>query len=309
MTPESRCSKTSDSPYLAPMLSRKFDPTKKKTTKVLGSTMAYVEHGTGDPIVLLHGNPTSSYLWRHVIPELSGLGRCIAPDLIGMGDSARVAAGPGSYRFAIHAEYLEALLGVLEVESNVTLVGHDWGGPLLFDWGRKNANSVRGVAFMETLLTPLRWDDWPEASRRVFEGMRSEAGEEMVLTKNVFVERILPNSVIEPISPSDLAVYFRPYLEPGESRRPTLSWPREIPIDGHPADVHAIVEANEGWLQGHLPKLFIDAEPGFLVGERIAERVRTWPNLTEVNVAGSHFVTEDSGQAVGRAIASWLQTI
>lgn len=289
------------------MLRRKFDPQKKKSVQVLGSTMAYVEHGSGDPIVLLHGNPTSSYLWRNVIPELEGLGRCIAPDLIGMGDSARVAAGRDAYKFSMHAEYLEALLGVLEVGENVTLVGHDWGGALLFDWGRKNPDAVRGVAFMETILTPLTWDDWPEAAVGVFQGMRSDAGEEMVLTKNVFVERILPGSVLEPISEKDMAVYRKPYLEPGESRRPTLTWPREVPIDGEPPDMVDVVEANEAWLSGaEVSKLFVNAEPGSILGERVRRLVRSWPNLTEVTVAGVHFIQEDSSPEIGQAIAGWL---
>lgn len=269
--------------------------------------MAYVEHGSGDPIVLLHGNPTSSYLWRKVIPELAALGRCIAPDLIGMGDSAKVASGPQGYRFDTHAEYLEALLEVLEVDSNVTLVGHDWGGPLLFDWGRKNPSAVSGVAFMETILTPVTWDDWPEAAKRIFQGMRSDAGEEMVLDKNVFVERILPGSVLEPLSEQDMAVYRRPYLEPGESRRPTLTWPREIPIDGQPERMVGVISANEDWLSsGDVRKLFISAEPGSIVTDRILERVRSWPNLTEVSVPGIHFIQEDSGPEIGQAIANWL---
>jgi haloalkane dehalogenase len=292
------------------MLLRKFDPMRKKTTMALGSRMTYLEHGTGDPIVLLHGNPTSSHLWREVIPELAGLGRCIAPDLIGMGDSARIASGPDAYRFSMHAEYLEALLEVLEVDSNVTLVGHDWGGALAFDWGRKNSGTVKGVAYMETILTPLSWDDWPESARGIFQRMRSDAGEEMVLTKNVFVERILPASVLSPISETDLAVYRKPYLEPGESRRPTLTWPREIPIEGEPAHMVGVVEANEAWLSGAgVPKLFINADPGSIVGDRVRALVRSWPNQSEVTVAGLHFVTEDSGPEIGRAIAAWLQSL
>lgn len=272
--------------------------------------MAYVEHGSGDPIVLLHGNPTSSYLWRSVIPELSDSGRCIAPDLIGMGDSAQVAAGRDAYRFSMHAEYLEALLDVLEVEENVTLVGHDWGGPLLFDWGRKNSGAVRGVAFMETIVTPVTWEDWPQAARGVFQGMRSDAGEEMVLVKNVFVERILPASVLSGIADEDMEIYRRPYLEAGESRRPTLTWPREIPIDGAPAEMVVVIEANEDWLSGEsVPKLFIDAEPGSIINDRIRERVRSWPNLESVTVPGVHFIQEDSGPAIGTAIASWLRDL
>ncbi|HEX9846808.1 MAG TPA: haloalkane dehalogenase [Acidimicrobiia bacterium] len=289
------------------MVSRRFDPLKKKTVSVLGSSMAYVEHGSGDPIVLLHGNPTSSYLWRKVIPELAGMGRCIAPDLIGMGDSAQIAAGAGAYRFSMHAEYLEALLEVLGVVSNVTLVGHDWGGALAFDWGRKNPGAVKGVAFMETIVTPVTWDDWPEPARRVFQGMRSQAGEEMVLTKNIFVERILPASVLTPIPEADMAIYRAPYLMAGESRRPTLTWPREIPIDGEPAYMVGVIEANEKWLSGaDVPKLFVNAEPGSVVGDRIRARIRSWPSLTEVTVPGVHFIQEDSGPEIGRAIASWL---
>ena len=292
------------------MIFRRFDPSKKKNVNVLGSRMAYVEHGSGDPIVLLHGNPTSSYLWRKVIPELSSRGRCIAPDLIGMGDSARIASGPKSYRFNMHAEYLEALLDVLDVDSNVTLVGHDWGGALLFDWGRKNPNAVKGVVFMETILTPLTWDDWPEAARRVFEGMRSEAGEEMVLDKNVFVERILPGSVLGEISEEDMAVYRRPYIAAGESRRPTLTWPREIPIGGQPEHMVGVVEANEEWLSGEdVPKLFINAEPGSIVQDRVREVVRSWPNLCEVTVRGLHFIQEDSGPEIGQAIVGWMDTL
>lgn len=287
-----------------------FDPLSKREARVLGATMAYVEHGTGNPIVLLHGNPTSSYLWRKVIPELAEYGTCIAPDLIGMGDSEKVAEGPEAYTFEMHAGYLAALLETLDIDSNVTLVGHDWGGPLLFDWGRRNPSSVRGVAYMETLVTPLTWDDWPEAARGIFSAMRSDAGEDMVLDKNVFVERILPASVIEPISDADMEVYRRPYLEVGESRRPTLTWPRQIPIDGEPAEVQAVVEANEIWLSGgDVPKLFIDAEPGSIMGDRVRDRVRQWPNQTQVTVRGVHFLQEDSGAVIGKAIGSWLQSI
>ena len=292
------------------MIRRRFDPQKKKKVNVLGSQMAYVEHGSGDPIVLLHGNPTSSYLWRKVIPELAGKGRCIAPDLIGMGDSAQIASGPNSYRFRMHAEYLEALLEVLEIESNVTLVAHDWGGPLLFDWGRKNPAAVRGVAFMETIVAPVTWDDWPEAARRIFQGMRSEAGEEMVLDKNVFVERILPASVLNPLSDEDMEVYRRPFAEVGESRRPTLTWPREIPIDGKPAAMADVIAANENWLSSpDLPKLFVNADPGSIVGDRLRALIRSWPNLTEVTVPGIHFIQEDSGPEIGRAVADWMDSL
>lgn len=292
------------------MFLRKFDPRKKKSVEVLGSDMAYAEHGSGDPIVLLHGNPTSSYLWRDVIPELSGLGRCVAPDLIGMGDSARIDSAPGAYRFETHANYIEALFEVLGIDDSVTLVGHDWGGPLLFDWGRKNPEAVKGVVYMETIVTPLTWDDWPESARRVFQGMRTDSGEEMVLEKNVFVERILPASVLEPLPDEVMEVYRNPYLQPGESRRPTLTWPREIPIDGEPGDMVRVIEANEAWLSGEdLPKLFVNADPGSIMGDRVRERVRSWPNQTEVTVPGVHFVQEDSGPEIGSAIADWLRSL
>jgi len=288
-------------------MSNRFDPLKKSETQVLGSKMAFVEHGEGDPIVFLHGNPTSSYLWRKVIPELSEMGRCIAPDLIGMGDSEKVG---GNYRFQDHAQYLEAFLDVVGVDDQVTLVVHDWGGPLGFDWGRRHPGLVKGVAYTETIVTPLTWDDWGEASVRIFQGMRSDAGEELVLTKNVFVERILPGSVIEAISDADMAIYRRPYREQGESRRPTLTWPREIPIDGEPADVQAIIEANAVWMAGpEIPKLFINADPGAILLGRQREVCRSWGNQTEVTVSGVHFVQEDSGEAIGQAIASWMKSL
>lgn len=288
----------------------RFDPLKKKHTQVLGARMAYVEHGEGDPIVLIHGNPTTSYLWRDVIPQLKSSGRCIAPDLIGMGDSAKIEFGPEGYRFELHAEYLEAFLAAVGVESNVTLVVHDWGGPLGFDWGRRHAAAVKGVAYMETIVTPLTWEDWPEVARSIFQAMRSEAGEEIVLIKNVFVERILPSSVLEPMSEETMNVYRKPFREIGESRRPTLTWPREIPFDGEPEDVDAVVQANESWLSGpEVNKLFIKADPGFLINGRVLDRCRSWENQTEVVVPGLHFVQEDSGEEIGSAIAAWLQTI
>jgi haloalkane dehalogenase len=288
-------------------MSARFDPLKKKETHVLGAKMAFVEHGTGDPIVFLHGNPTSSYLWRKVIPELGERGRCIAPDLIGMGDSQKIG---GKYRFSDHAQYLEAFLDVVGVDANVTLVVHDWGGPLGFDWGRRHSGAVNGVAYTETIVTPLDWDDWGEASKRLFQGMRSDAGDELVLTKNVFVEKILPGSVIGPISEDDMTVYRKPYLEPGESRRPTLTWPREIPLDGEPPDVKAVVEANEEWLAGpNVPKLFINAKPGAILFGRQREVCRSWENQTEVTVPGIHFVQEDSGPEIGQAVAVWMNTL
>jgi len=290
------------------LLLRKFDPRRKKTAKVLGVPMAYLEYGKGDPIVLLHGNPTSSYLWRKVIPELADIGRCIAPDLIGMGDSAKVAQGRTAYRFRTHAEYLEAFMDLMRLnDQKVTLVGHDWGGPLLFDWGRRHRGAVKGVVYMETIVTPLTWDDWPEESRNIFRALRSEDGEELVLERNFFVERILPASVLEPPSEETMSVYRKPYLETGESRRPTLTWPREIPIDGWPEHVNNVVEANEEWLSGpEIPKLFINAAPGSILVGRQREVCRAWENQVEVTVPGIHFIQEDSGEEIGRHIRDWL---
>lgn len=272
--------------------------------------MAFVDVGEGDPIVLLHGNPTSSYLWRDVIPPLAETARCIAPDLIGMGDSDKVLEGRGAYRFSTHARYLAGLLDQLDLDGNVVLVGHDWGGPLLFDWGRRHPGMVRGVVLMETIVTPITWEDWPAAARKIFQAMRSDAGEEIVLEKNVFVERILPASVLQPLAEEVMTEYRRPYLEPGESRRPTLTWPREIPIEGEPADMATVVADNAAWLANpQVPKLFVNAEPGSILTGRQRELVRGWPSLSEVTVPGVHFLQEDSGKAIGDAIAVWLGTI
>lgn len=280
----------------------------KQFVEALGTRMAYVEVGTGDPIVFLHGNPTSSYLWRNVIPHVEALGRCIAPDLIGMGDSAALDdPGPGSYRFEDHRRHLDALLGALDVTDRVVFVVHDWGSALGFDWGNRHRDAVRGLAYMEAIVRPLSWDEWPDAARGVFEGFRSSAGEEMVLAKNTFVERVLPGSVLRELTEAELDVYRRPFREPGESRRPTLTWPRELPIDGAPEDVVAIVESYAEWLAGsQVPKLFVNAEPGAILTGAQREFCRSWPNQREVTVPGIHFVQEDAPDEIGRAIADWV---
>jgi haloalkane dehalogenase len=281
----------------------------KKTIEIDGLEMSYVEAGEGDPIVFLHGNPTSSYLWRNIIPFVSGLGRCIAPDLIGMGDSAPLPdSGPGSYRFVEHRSYLDGLLGTLGVEHDVTFVLHDWGSALGFDWANRNRSVIKGLAYMEAIVRPVTWGDWPEASRRIFQAMRTEAGEEIVLTKNVFVDRILPASVLRDLTDEEMAEYRRPYLEVGESRRPTLTWPREIPIEGEPADVHDIVAAYAGWLAvSDVPKLLISADPGAILSGPQLEYCRSWPNQAEISVAGSHFIQEDSPDEIGSALADWYR--
>lgn len=288
------------------MLKRERWP--RKHASVLGADMAYYEAGEGDPIVLLHGNPTSSYLWRKVVPSLTDLGRCIAPDLIGMGESEKVGSGPRSYRFIDHRTYLDALLELLGVTDNVTIVGHDWGGALGFDWANRHRDAVEGIVYMETIVMSVTWDDWPESSRRLFQAMRSEAGEEIILDKNVFVERILPASVLDPLDEETMEEYRRPYVSPGESRRPTLTWPQEIPIDGEPEAVAAIVDDYSGWLtESNIPKLFVNAEPGSILTGRQRDFCRTWHNQTEVTVRGLHFIQEDSGREIGEAIADWLR--
>ena len=279
----------------------------KKRASVNGKQMAYVEVGSGDPIVFLHGNPTSSYLWRNVIPHLEGKGRCIAPDLIGMGDSEKLDdSGPDSYRFVEHRDYVDGLLEALGVTSNVTLVIHDWGSALGFDWASRHRDAVKGIAYMEAIVAPVTWDEWPDPVKPVFQGFRSPAGEEMVLDQNVFVEMVLPGAVLRGLTDEEMAVYRRPFTEPGEGRRPTLTWPRQIPIDGEPADVVEIVSAYGKWLAtSDIPKLFVNAEPGAILTGNAREFCRTWANQTEVTVAGSHFVQEDSPDEIGRALVPW----
>lgn len=282
----------------------------KKRLRVLDREMAYIEVGQGDPIVLLHGNPTSSYLWRNIIPHLEGLGRCIAPDLIGMGDSDKLlASGPNSYRFVEHRRYLDALLAALNVCERVTLVLHDWGSGLGFDWANRHRDAVKGIAFMEAITGPQERDHWDGMGMRpVLEALRGDAGEKMVLEKNFFVEEILPKAIIRPLTAAEMAEYRRPFAAPGEGRRPTLTWPRQIPIEGEPADVHEAVAAYAGWLAtSDLPKLFFKVEPGaILTSDALLAAVRAWPNLTELTVKGIHFVQEDSPHEIGRAIAGWI---
>jgi len=281
------------------------DPYERRRLALLDTEMAYVDAGTGHPIVFLHGNPTSSYLWRNVIPHVVGVGRCLAPDLVGMGTSGK--APSGSYRFVDHARYLGAWFEALGLTASVTLVGHDWGSALAFHWARRHPERVNAIVYMEGVVRPLRWDEFPERGREVFRAMRSPAGEEIVLQKNVFVERILPASVLRRLTEEEMAVYRRPYLQPGESRRPTLTWPREIPLDGEPRDVAEIVDDSAQWLaSSRIPKLFINAEPGSILVGPQREFCRAWPNQQEVTVRGHHFVQEDSPAEIGRAIAAFL---
>ena len=282
-------------------------PHTKQYAEVHGRKMAYIEVGSGDPIVFLHGNPTSSYLWRNVIPHLEKAGRCIAPDLIGMGDSQKLDdPGPDSYRFVEHRHYLDGLLDATGVDSNVTLVIHDWGSALGFDWANRHRDSVKGIAYMEAIVRPVTWDDWPEVAVSLFQNLRSPAGETMVLEKNMFVENVLPASMIRDLTDAEKTEYQRPYLEAGESRRPTLTWPREIPLAGEPADVTEIVQSYADWLSASdVPKLFVNADPGTILTGAQREFCRGWPNQTEITVAGTHFIQEDSPDEIGAAIANW----
>ena len=282
----------------------------RSRVRIRGHEMAYVDTGEGDPIVLLHGNPTSSYLWRNVIPHLSGLGRCIAPDLIGMGESAKLPDPQrGTYSFSAHAEFLADLLDEVQAKERVTLVLHDWGGALGLDWARKNPEKVRAVAFTETIVTPLLWAEWPREAKGIFQAMRSDAGEDLVLERNAFVERILPTAVLDGLDPAALDRYRAPYPTP-ESRWPTLEWPRNIPIEHVPPDVHDAVDAFGQWLAGsEVPKLFVDADPGSILVGRQRNMVRKWPRLTEVTVRAGHFVPEDAPDELGDAIADWLRGI
>jgi len=277
----------------------------RRRLRTLDSHLSYVEVGVGDPIVLLHGNPTSSYLWRNVIPRLDGAGRCLAPDLIGMGRSGK--APSGSYRLADHVRYLDAWFDALDLRG-VTLVVHDWGSALGFHWARRHPDRVKALVYMEAIVRPLTWAEWPEASRKLFQGLRSPAGEELILTKNVFVERILPGSVLRGLTSEEMDRYREPFRQPGESRRPTLSWPREIPLDGEPADVVALVDDYARWLaESPLPKLFVNASPGAILVGAQREFCRAWPNQQEVTVKGNHFLQEDSPAEIAQAIAKFLR--
>ncbi len=283
----------------------------KKFLEIKGRRMACIDEGIGDAIVFQHGNPTSSYLWRNVMPHCRGLGRLVACDLIGMGDSEKLApSGPGRYTFAEQREYLHALWDALALGDRVVLVLHDWGSALGFDWANSHRERVQGIAYMEGIVTPVTWADWPDNARKVFQNFRSPAGEEMVLQKNIFVERVLPGSVLRGLGEEEMAVYRKPFATPGEDRRPTLTWPRQIPLDGEPAEVVRVVEDYAAWLATSLvPKLFVNAEPGSILTGRPREFCRRWPNQTEVTVAGSHFIQEDSPDEIGEAVAAFVRRL
>tara|TARA_B100000497_G_scaffold125855_1_gene163257 strand:+ start:749 stop:1642 length:894 start_codon:yes stop_codon:yes gene_type:complete len=283
----------------------------KKTMDVKGSKMAYIDVGEGDSIVFQHGNPTSSYLWRNVMPYCEGLGRLIACDLIGMGDSDKLPdSSADRYSYAEQREYLFAAWEQLDLGDRIIFVIHDWGSALAFEWARKHDQRVQGIVYMEAIVDALSWDDWPENARKVFQGFRSEAGEAMVIDKNVFVERVLPGSILRSLKESEMAEYRRPFEVPGEDRRPTLSWPRQIPIQGAPLEVVNIVEDYSQWLaRAEVPKLFINAEPGSILVGRQRELCRQWPNQLEVTVPGLHFIQEDSADEIGEHIKQFVKRL
>ena len=282
------------------------DPYIRRRIAVLDRDMAYIDVGAGDPIVFLHGNPTSSYLWRNIIPHLQGLGRCIAPDLVGMGASGK--APQHSYRFVDHARYLDSWFDALDLATHVTLVVHDWGSALGFYWAQRHPERIKGIAYVEAIVRPPTWQDWDQRSRSILETMRSSAGEQLVLEENVFVEHLLPAMVIRRLGEQEMEVYRRPYLQPGESRRPTLTWPRELPIEGEPADVVQIVDGYTRWLAANsISKLFVNADPGWILTGAQREFCRTFPHQEEVTVKGLHFVQEDSPAEIGAAIADFVK--
>ena len=280
----------------------------KQFVDVGGKRMAYVEAGSGEPVLFLHGNPTSSWLWRNIVAPVSATHRCIAPDLIGMGDSEKLAE-PDAYSFATHAEFVDGFIESLELTEPVTLVLHDWGSGLGFDWARRHPEQVKGIAYMEALVRPLSWDEWPAPSRELFQALRSPAGEQLILEKNIFVEKILPASIQRDLSEAEMAEYRRPFIAEAD-RQPTLAWPRSLPIDNEPADVCARVQQYADWLSScEIPKLFINAEPGAILVGAQREFCRSWPNQTEVTVAGIHFIQEDSATEIAHALNDWLDSL
>ena len=287
-------------------------PYKKSFKTINSKSIAFVDVGEGDPIVLLHGNPTSSYLWRNVIPHLEGMGRVIAPDLIGQGDSDKLPAsdGPDRYSFQVAYDYLDGLLDELDANQNVTLVIHDWGSALGFYWAQQHGAAVKGIAYMEGIVCPVGWEDWPESARGIFKGFRSDKGEDLILQRNMFVEAVLPSSVIRKLGAKEMEHYRRAFSTP-DDRQPTLNWPRQIPIDGEPEHMVKLVDSYGQWMLENtsLPKLFINATPGSILTGKAREFCRTWPNQYEVTVAGTHFIQEDSPDEIGSAVAEWLNSL
>ncbi|MFT4585345.1 MAG: haloalkane dehalogenase [Gammaproteobacteria bacterium] len=292
-------------------MDKKVWSAKKKTVEVLGHKMAYVEMGSGDPIIFQHGNPTSSYLWRNIMPQLADVGRCIAVDLIGMGDSDKLPnSGPDRYTFKEHQSYLYGAWDALGIKDNVTFVIHDWGTALGFDWCRQHPGAVKGVAHMEGVVKRIPWVDWPEAATDIFRAFRSPAGEDVVLDKNVFIEGVLPGSIIRKLSTQEMDAYRAPFVTPGEDRRPTLTWPRQIPLGDEPKDVCETVDAYGAYMKNaEMPKLFIAGDPGMIMNGPAGEFARSWKNTSEVTVKGLHFLQEDSPDEIAAAVKAWMKGI
>ncbi len=282
----------------------------KKYIDVSGKQIAYVEMGEGDPIIFQHGNPTSSYLWRNILPQLQSLGRCIAMDLIGMGDSEKLKdAGSMTYSYATHKKYFDGFLDELGVKNNATLIIHDWGSALGFDWAQNNSEKVKAICYMEGIVQSMKWEDWNEDARGIFQGFRSPAGEEMIIEKNLFIEAVLPGSILRKLSDEEMNEYRRPFKDK-KTRQPTLDWPRQIPLENEPPEICKIVDSYSQWMaKNDLPKLFINAEPGAILIGKQREFCRTWKNQKEVTVKGSHFIQEDSPNEIGSAIFDWLKGI
>lgn len=283
----------------------------KKYKEILGKQMAYLDSGVGQSIVFLHGNPASSFLWRNITPYVEDIGRIVVPDLIGMGDSEKLEGTDNpDYQYHGQYKYLSTLLDELDLGEEINLVIHDWGSAMGFQYARENANKIKSITFMEAIVMPLTWDQWPENARNIFQLMRSDAGEEIVLEKNVFVERILLNDSADGFTDEEKAEYIRPFKNAGEDRRPTLTWPRQIPLDGSPQVViDEVIKNGEFHKDSNIPKLFINADPGsILVGDQ-REFVRSWKNLKEVTVKGNHFIQEHSPNEIGAAIKDFLDSL
>ena len=283
----------------------------KKKISIDGKEIAYHQQGSGEPIVFLHGNPTSSYLWRNITPYLHDQASCISMDLIGMGDSDKLDnPDTNSYRFEEHFYYVEKAIKDLTNNEKVTLVVHDWGSALGFHWSYKHPELIKGIAYMEAIVKEMTWDDWDKNAKSIFQGFRSDAGEDLVLEKNYFVEKVLPGSIIRTLDADEMNEYRRPFLSSGEDRRPTLSWPREIPIEGEPGNVCQIVNEYAEWMKtNNIPKLFINAEPGAITTGKIRDFCRSWKNQTEVTVKGIHFIQEDSPDEIGKALSKWYKEL
>ena len=286
-------------------------PYEKKFIDVESKKIAYIDEGHGDPIVLIHGNPTSSFLWRNIVPELLNSGRVIVPDLIGQGDSEKLPVSDGSDRYSLEVayKYVDGLLQNIGADNNVTLVIHDWGSGIGFLWAMRNPNAVKGVAYMEAIVKPMSWDDWPEGGVGIFKGFRSEKGEDLILNRNMFIEGVLPSSVIRELTEKEMNAYRAPHIKE-EDRQPLLNWPRQIPLEGEPEDIVSLVNDYGAFMSSsNIPKLFINAEPGSILLGKQREFCRSWPNQKEVTVKGIHFIQEDSPVEIGQAVAEWLETI